>query len=361
MVRPFLLWFLSRDRVHFANLTKFPRTKQSEERMAKIILLTGAGFTRNFGGFLAEDMWAYIFNHPLVQQQQFVKELMLDDFDYESIYNKILFEPTGRLYNFVDREAIKKAVFDSYIELDKSIQNPSHAYPVNHHNFMNFIERFADRDNETCYFFTLNQDIYMERHFTASASCRPLTLPGVLRKPNPADNNARKQDLRVEDFITLPNEEEVNRIKTATLSSSEFHYVKLHGSFNWKSSNSTDVMVIGENKEDAIRREPILSWYFEIFRKVLAQSSVKLLVLGYSFRDKHINEIIADSLQLNGLRLYVLSPEKPSKFKERVAELPEGNVIWEGLNGYFNYNLAEIFPDDPIETPAHKVIIKRLF
>jgi len=28
----------------------------------KTILLTGAGFTKNFGGFIASEMWAKIFN-----------------------------------------------------------------------------------------------------------------------------------------------------------------------------------------------------------------------------------------------------------------------------------------------------------
>jgi hypothetical protein len=29
------------------------------------ILLTGAGFTKNFGGLLASEMWAEIFNHEI--------------------------------------------------------------------------------------------------------------------------------------------------------------------------------------------------------------------------------------------------------------------------------------------------------
>ena len=32
------------------------------------ILMTGAGFTKNFGGFLANEMWAKIFNCHEVQE-----------------------------------------------------------------------------------------------------------------------------------------------------------------------------------------------------------------------------------------------------------------------------------------------------
>jgi hypothetical protein len=31
---------------------------------SEIVLFTGAGFTKNFGGFLAKEMWSKIFNNP---------------------------------------------------------------------------------------------------------------------------------------------------------------------------------------------------------------------------------------------------------------------------------------------------------
>ncbi len=51
-----------------------------------LILLTGAGFTHNFGGFLAREMWSKIFNNPIVQASTEARKLLLDDFDFESIY-----------------------------------------------------------------------------------------------------------------------------------------------------------------------------------------------------------------------------------------------------------------------------------
>ncbi|MGB3460071.1 MAG: hypothetical protein WBB08_12440 [Halobacteriota archaeon] len=39
-----------------------------------------------FGAPLAIEMWATIFNHKIIQAQPRIKELMMDDFDYESIY-----------------------------------------------------------------------------------------------------------------------------------------------------------------------------------------------------------------------------------------------------------------------------------
>jgi hypothetical protein len=57
---------------------------------SKYVLLTGAGFTKNFGTPLASEMWAEIFNHKKIQAQPKIKELMTTDFDYESIYYSIL-------------------------------------------------------------------------------------------------------------------------------------------------------------------------------------------------------------------------------------------------------------------------------
>lgn len=54
------------------------------------ILFTGAGFTKNFGGLLASEMWSKIFNHEQVQSRKNLKELLTEDFDYESIYYKVI-------------------------------------------------------------------------------------------------------------------------------------------------------------------------------------------------------------------------------------------------------------------------------
>ena len=54
-----------------------------------LILLTGAGFTHNFGGFLGREMWAKIFNNPLIQTRTRIRELLLEDFDFESVYSRI--------------------------------------------------------------------------------------------------------------------------------------------------------------------------------------------------------------------------------------------------------------------------------
>jgi len=85
-------------------------------------------------------------------------------------------------------------------------------------------------------------------------------------------------------------------------------YVKLHGSVNWvESSAGQRVLIMGGQKAVSIGSFPILTWYHEEFRKMLLRLGARLMVIGYSFSDVHINDAIADRLA-SGLKLYVVDP-----------------------------------------------------
>jgi hypothetical protein len=52
---------------------------------AKNVLLTGAGLTRNFGGYLAAEMWAVIFRQPEIRRYPNLRKRMLEGLDYEAL------------------------------------------------------------------------------------------------------------------------------------------------------------------------------------------------------------------------------------------------------------------------------------
>jgi len=61
--------------------------------VSNAVLLTGAGFTHNFGGFLANDMWAEIHNNFLrhysgPDNSRVIKEIK-NNFNYEDLYQSI--------------------------------------------------------------------------------------------------------------------------------------------------------------------------------------------------------------------------------------------------------------------------------
>jgi hypothetical protein len=310
----------------------------------KFVLLTGAGFTRDFGGFLANEMWALIFNSPTLKDYPRIKSMMLNDFNYESIYYKVI---DGKDFNEDEKNALTEVVFSSYKRLDDSVRNYRNLgtkQPVDINAVSKSIERFTgspaitDRNNSKGFFFTLNQDLLVERYFSNLGLVTPYVNQPTIEIYQDKEYNESTCSR------TLPATD-TDLGKTNSLSSSKFFYVKLHGSWNWYSSDGKKKLVIGRDKINQINDEPVLKRYFGLFKETLLQKNVRLFVIGYGFGDEHINEIIADSIKNNNLRLYVLNSLNPEKFKNDLhKDKPYGERIWGGLEGYYPYSLSQVFP-----------------
>lgn len=322
---------------------------------ANNILLTGAGFTKNFGGLLSKEMWSKIFNDSNIQNQPQLKKLLIEDYDYESIYYKVM---NGE-YKEDEKQALTTIIFKTYQMLDDIVREwtfrTDSPYPVNIHDVNNkLIDRFAGGKNQLGFFFTLNQDLFIERHFKSLNTS--LIHPCVKKIPDSL-TISMKLPLKTQDYVSLPTKDKLEKqFFPRTL-----HYIKLHGSYGWKSSDGFNKLVIGKNKEDQIANEPVLSWYFELFKEVIFKNSRKLFVIGYGFLDDHINEVIAESITKYGLKIYVLSPTDQSNFIERLREINHGKEILSGLSGYFPYKLLEVFPSDQSESHAWREIKETFF
>lgn len=312
------------------------------------ILFTGAGFTKNFGGLLAKEMWSKIFNNSKIQRCPRIKNLIINDFDYESIYHKII---NGN-YTEEEKDLISNVILEVYRSLDDicrewTFRNDS-PNPVNIYGVNRLIERFSGGPDKIGFFFTLNQDLFVERYFNSSIT--GLILPGVQKIPN-AHKTTIKLPLENQDFIKLPTEDEVED-SSEKFHSATIHYVKLHGSYGWLNSGGLNRYVIGKDKESQIAGEPLLSWYYDLFRKVLSHQSRKILLIGYGFRDAHINEQMAKSITDFNLRLYVISPSEQSTFIDNLRSVECGETLLRGLSGYFPYKLLDIFPTDQSDSHA---------
>lgn len=209
-------------------------------------------------------------------------------------------------------------------------------YPVN-----KMIEQFSGDSEGEGFFFTLNQDLFVERYFSSTNT--NLHHPYIDNKNNIW---ALKEGDFTADYNVIAPESPLQHPES--LNVSKFHYIKLHGSFNWKRSDLTDMMVIGQDKERQIADEPLLTVYSDIFKKELRRGGVRLLVIGYNFGDKHINEVIADSLKNYGLKLVVVAPLQPEEFIQRLSKLSDHNLIERSHNYYlFGKQLSELFlPND---------------
>ncbi|MDD2901402.1 MAG: SIR2 family protein [Syntrophales bacterium] len=329
-----------------------------KKKATKTILLTGAGFTKNFGGFLAKEMWSKIFNHRLVEEYQKLRKLLCDDYDYESIYHKVL---SGE-FSIQEKGAITNAILAAYVSLDDVVRNwtfrQGAPYPVNIYGVNNFIRRFAGKNGEFGFFFTMNQDLFIERHFNDIRT--GLGQPAIRRLIDQYMINLRLPIEKI-NYISLPTKDMLQRDLNSYISGQTICYIKLHGSYGWQSSDGKERLVIGRDKEKQIQDEPLLSWYFELFKEALESKERKLFTIGYSFRDSHINKIIADSAINHGLKLYILSPEDPTKFMTNIKSVEYGEQIRSSINKYYPYNLLDVFPSNQDDSHAWKEIIESYF
>lgn len=320
------------------------------------ILLTGAGFTHNFGAPLAKGMWSLIFNHEQIQTSPRVKNLLLRNVDFESVYHSIM---EGD-YDESEKHAMSVAVASTYEKLDSIVRDwvfrGDSSHPVNIYGVQKLIDLFP-RVNKKGFFFTLNQDLFIERHYYNGQ--RPV-IPGIQHRQEWFSSLFR-MPLKQSDYSQLPTSAFIEDNKDRILSDSNFFYIKLHGSQNWVSSPGSQTMVIGRRKSRRLREEPLLSWYFDIFKDVVLQQNRRLLIIGYGFRDNHINRVISEAVEKHGLKIFVISPQPFEDFKRNINRSVYRRKILKGLSGYYPFSLLDMFPADQSTTRFYQDLREQFF
>jgi SIR2-like protein len=204
--------------------------------------------------------------------------------------------------------------------------------------------------------FTLNQDLWPERHlFNEHASFSfPPDLPGVRRNSNQRLFTADIGNYS-ENFLMHPIEEPSIRGELRD----RFNVIKLHGSFNWRAADAQMQLVMGTKKDKQIQESPLLSWYFDIFQKVLSVGDVRLLIVGYGFGDEHVNRVIANGIENHNLRVFVW--DIVSDLRSRILAAPYGSTIWSGLLSTLTRSMIEVFPSDQSETYEYRRLQETFF
>ncbi len=321
------------------------------------ILLTGAGFTANFGGFLAREMWSKIFNNPSLNAAGNIKLALHDNFDFEDMYSSVFDD--RRLYSQDELDIYENVVTEAYLSMNDYLIAPENKEKnaKMSKNVLDFLNKFLTKsEDKVGGYFTLNQDLFPEIEYDWTALGPSLNQ---VTRPNGS--------------VILPSQEELSQY-VANMPEIEFCYAKLHGSVNWLQEDGSETMVLGINKLEAINNVPLLKWYFELFNQAITSGGTKLLIIGYGFKDKHINKCLFDAINSHGLQLYVISPEEPARFKRkltikgeydgyngRITEQDnEGITIWRAVKAYFPYKLSDIFPHSGERTAALDEILKTL-
>jgi len=127
------------------------------------VLLTGAGWSRNWGGQLANEVWSSLIGHQRIRSNGRLRDLLLKEAAFEQAMGMTRAAP----YTALDRQDLEQAVLDTFIAMDREICRPDHRPWINIYNVQELLFRFWGQPHErngAGYLFTLNQDLFFERH-----------------------------------------------------------------------------------------------------------------------------------------------------------------------------------------------------
>lgn len=242
--------------------------------------------------FFGSEMWSKIYSHPKVQEIPDLRSLLNETGNFEIAHDRVR---SNEALFAVYQEFLQ----DVYAQLHHEICRWNYDGRPDAPNVYGWKPFFMDVIKESQYYFTLNQDIFVEKQY----NCRNYLVKEHFCNTMESKQHFNGSRINTADAIRLPTEAAIMPEKEEAVK-----YVKLHGSYGWLSSNEGNAMVIGLNKIEHINSESLLKKYFQIFSREVLQLQ-KLLIIGYSFADMHINVILRQGVE-NGLRLYILQPSR---------------------------------------------------
>jgi hypothetical protein len=276
------------------------------------VLLLGAGFSRNWGGWLASEAFEYLIGLPDLQREPEVIELLWQHQPtggFEGALAELQKRYSDKKRRSIDhvrplyalQDAISRMFYDmnrGYLEVGFGLVAHMRA----------LLSRFDA-------IFTLNQDILLERCYWHNASFAGLEahrwagcyLPGISA---PRSLSEFEYDRWLLEHWTVLNE------IPERIDSNLQPIFKLHGSSLWRRQNaSSDLLIIGGQKHAAISNDPLLKRYNDIFRNTLTTENARLMVIGYGYKDEHINRVVREG-EHSGLKIFNISPEGADAWTE---------------------------------------------
>jgi len=269
---------------------------------AKFILLLGAGFSRNWGGWLASEAFEYLIGCPEIDGA--IKRLLWkykNKGGFESALAELQHEGKNSPGHQLD--LLQQALRKMFADMDAAFRD------INF-EFQNFRENLIHREYTVSKFltrfdaiFSLNQDLLLERHYlneNIALHSDGRWAGGQLVGVRPKHAISPLFESRLLGRQT-PDPQRVIESNTQP-------YFKLHGSSNWFVSDTQDLLVMGANKSAAIAKYPVLKWINSQFESALSVPNTRIMVIGYSFSDEHINDVILSSVVNHQAELFIIDP-----------------------------------------------------
>ena len=258
------------------------------------ILLTGAGFSYNWGGMLASEVFSYLIGCDEIDDE--LRRLLWRDRNFEDVLaalQRATDDEGKRRYPLLVSAlaGMFNGMGQAFMQREFEFRNP----PDTRYSLQSFLARFDA-------IFTLNQDTLLEQKYiplVGPPKWGRAHLPGIKYLGSPQLTGSVYDRIAVMepnpgDFQMPPGIQP---------------YIKLHGSCNWNDGPSGGrILIMGGQKAVSIGQFPILTCYHQQFRNMLMRAGARLMVIGYSFSDAHINDAIMDAIKRGDLKLFLVDP-----------------------------------------------------
>jgi hypothetical protein len=319
--------------------------------MMNTVLLTGAGFSANWGGRLAREVNTAVARR--VGDDANLAALLHRNPNFEEalaeLQNAAAISTPGAKEQLQRLEAGIVDVFDN---MNGHLSAATFSFRAETGwTIPEFLVLFDA-------IFTLNQDLLFESHYLMPAGTGGLSLvpgtrwdigvlPGVDAIPDPnvfGGYNVLRIHWRP---AASP--------RSTVIGPRHQPYYKLHGSMNWRDPSGGRLLVMGGNKPTTMQQHPILIWYGEKFAEAVSKPNARLMVIGYGFRDNHINRMICEGWEKGGktLSMFIVHPDGRDILKKvnptygkpiYVPELLEAITVYDStrpLRSTFDTDAAE--------------------
>lgn len=328
------------------------------------VLLTGAGFSRNWGGWVADEAFEYLLGCPELDKslRHLLWSSKIAEEGFEDALAKL--QEAHRIKKSIQTEKPLRDLQGALISMFNSMNQSFDL--VNFEPQDDVIPKIRDEDYKSRTvrnflgrfdaIFTLNQDLLLERHYFDNdfqsahfGRWRGWQLPGMKQRPG---------SRLIIDRPTVKVGQYAPDADNIAVHNGIQPYFKLHGSSNWVDDaevKDLPMLIMGGNKPQEIRQHRVLNWYHQKFNEYISGNDVRLMVIGYSFGDHHINEAIVQAAKKEMMRLFIIDPngvdvwKKANRRSETGVTSPLHKQLGPYIVGASRRSLTEIFGNDRVE------------
>jgi hypothetical protein len=317
------------------------------ENTNRNILLTGAGFSKDFGALLANEISIRLFNSKEITPDIKKKIAHIEDSNYEEVYESITDD---------EKVIYKELLLDIFKEIDSKLKIK---------NLSQIMKLFFNQAQYN-FIFTLNQDLLLERYFLSDSLVRQsefrgnneaikknldsiirtnfsytnYSLSNVVKHAPNSNGCIQPGEYFFDDFV------QVIKFEKSCLPKIGFNnYIKIHGSSNWEDSEGNNMLITGKSKKSLLKKHKVLQYSFAMLEKTLSIAELKIVIIGYSFTDQHINKVLLNSIK-NGSKLFIIDPMKFDRFKKNLKmdsnDKDDKSTFIDAIEKYFDHLLKDI-------------------